>query len=88
MSTADTIALCAMVVAIVIGLGQTALLTWYAWETRKLRKDAAAQNVLIAGQLTTMQESLQLAISREEREADLNMLWFDGTSVKSKWTCD
>jgi hypothetical protein len=76
MSTADFIALGALIVLVL----QSGLLWWYASETKKIRLDAAAQNLLIAGQLEnatkqneligkqleTMNSTLQLQMSLVE----------------------
>jgi hypothetical protein len=87
MTTSEICLLC-------VGIAQTFILTWYAIETWKLRKSASQQtetigkqfvengrqNELMSAQLATMQKSLEMAISKEERDADIHIFWEDGNT--------
>ncbi|HEY3930790.1 MAG TPA: hypothetical protein VGM58_00295 [Verrucomicrobiae bacterium] len=56
------------------------IVAWYTWETHKIRKDAAAQNKLIARQVELMHESLQFELTREQQASEPIFKWQGGGS--------
>ena len=54
------------------------IVAWYTWETHKIRKDAAAQNKLIARQVELMHESLQFELGREQQAGEPFFKWRSG----------
>ena len=73
MSTSEQLLFWQTVILFLTGV----VVLWYTVETRKLRKDAARQNELIASQLgvmqqslTVMQQSLQFELQKETRDSE------------------
>jgi hypothetical protein len=67
-------AMCANAQTVISALTLIALV-WYAWETRKIRLDAAKQNALIAEQVALSQRLLKLENEREVSSNEPMFQW-------------